>query len=416
MSEYRGHKQHEIEDIGDIVDLDHISNLPDYILHQILSFMPTKEAVKTSILSTRWKNLWVSVPTIDFDDELLMAKLADGWLRPDVTSFVNFVERVLRLHDASNMEKFRLSCCVYRNAFQISSWISDAIIHNVQELDMSLFAKDPSVIPQSMFHNTSLVSLKIRMNCAIQLPSHVSFPCLKTLHMSFVRFMHDDFTEKLFSGCPALEELSLSDCRWINLKSIAISSSTLKSLSIRDLTHFVVFDDPTSGCKIKIDAANLTYFGYFGNLLNEIIFNDTMSLDKAFIKFPNPGEGVNKVACRAIDLFQQLKYVVSLTLSNHTMEGFMCDMHLGENNSTWSSMPICITNCLKTVTLKNFHGYNSEICFLKRILKTACALEMMDIWWSKTKTYLRDLKKKIEVRKELEKIERKAAACVIKLS
>lgn len=320
MSEYRGHKQHEIEDIGDIVDLDHISNLPDYILHQILSFMPTKEAVKTSILSTRWKNLWVSVPTIDFDDELLMAKLADGWLRPDVTSFVNFVERVLRLHDASNMEKFRLSCCVYRNAFQISSWISDAIIHNVQELDMSLFAKDPSVIPQSMFHNTSLVSLKIRMNCAIQLPSHVSFPCLKTLHMSFVRFMHDDFTEKLFSGCPALEELSLSDCRWINLKSIAISSSTLKSLSIRDLTHFVVFDDPTSGCKIKIDAANLTYFGYFGNLLNEIIFNDTMSLDKAFIKFPNPGEGVNKVACRAIDLFQQLKYVVSLTLSNHTME------------------------------------------------------------------------------------------------
>lgn len=94
----------------------------------------------------------------------------------------------------------------------------------------------------------------------------------------------------------------------------------------------------------------------------------------------------------------------------------MCDMHLGENNSTWSSMPICITNCLKTVTLKNFHGYNSEICFLKRILKTACALEMMDIWWSKTKTYLRDLKKKIEVRKELEKIERKAAACVIKLS
>ncbi|XP_023729568.1 F-box/LRR-repeat protein At3g59190 [Lactuca sativa] len=465
MSEHRGHQQHEVEVRSDVVDV--ISNLPDCILDHILSFMPTKEVVKTSILSTRWKNLWASAPNIDFDDERLRGKEVDALRLLDVTSFVNFVERVLRLRDASNMEKFRLSCHVFRDAFKIRSWISHAIMQNVQELDLFLFAEDPSVIPQSMFNSTSLVSLKIRMDCVIEFPSDVSFPCLKTLHLSFVRFPNDDFTEKLFSGCRVLEELVLFRICLRNLKNIAISNSTLKRLTICDQSSFVVVNDPTSGCKIKIDAANLTYFEYIGFLSNKIILNNTSSLEKSFIEFLNPrGRGNElEVAGRAIDLLKRLKHVVSLRLSDYyiietlsfvasvcsvvfpnlthlmmTMEiendtftelmrllsfcpvlqsicfseGFKCFMHLGENHYIWYSKPICIENCLKTVSLKNFHGYKSEICFLKCVLKTACALERMDIRWSET--YLRDLKRKTKARKELEKIERSSTAFVIKFS
>jgi len=36
---------------------DRLSDLPDPILHHILSLLDTKEAFQTSILSTRWKNL-----------------------------------------------------------------------------------------------------------------------------------------------------------------------------------------------------------------------------------------------------------------------------------------------------------------------------------------------------------------------
>ncbi|CAI9295243.1 unnamed protein product [Lactuca saligna] len=89
-------------------------------------------------------------------------------------------------------------------------------------------------------------------------------------------------------------------------------------------------------------------------------------------------------------------------------------MYLGENNLIWSSIPICMSNCLKTVSMKNFHGYNSEICLLKHVLKTARVLERMDIRWSET--YLRDLKRKTKARKELEKIVRSSPACVIKFS
>ncbi|KAI5664642.1 hypothetical protein M9H77_23965 [Catharanthus roseus] len=43
---------------------DRISNLPDYILCLTLSFIPTIEYIRTSVLSTRWKCLWTRVSTI----------------------------------------------------------------------------------------------------------------------------------------------------------------------------------------------------------------------------------------------------------------------------------------------------------------------------------------------------------------
>ncbi|PNX93525.1 F-box/LRR-repeat protein [Trifolium pratense] len=44
---------------------DRISSLPDPILHHILSFLPTKLAATTSILSKRWNPQWLSVPVLE---------------------------------------------------------------------------------------------------------------------------------------------------------------------------------------------------------------------------------------------------------------------------------------------------------------------------------------------------------------
>lgn len=48
------------------MEVDRISNLPNDILIQILSSLPTKQAFLTSILSKRWKNLWCYVPDVEF--------------------------------------------------------------------------------------------------------------------------------------------------------------------------------------------------------------------------------------------------------------------------------------------------------------------------------------------------------------
>ncbi|KAI3753917.1 hypothetical protein L2E82_25982 [Cichorium intybus] len=366
---------------------------------------------------------------------------------------MNFLERVLLLRGASNIEKFSLTCFnsydesqIQRS--QIHSWISSAITHNVQDLHLTLIQEDPSVIPWSMFDHTSLVSLKIRANSVTELPSCISFPCLKTLHLLSVVFPNNDHAEKLFLGCPVLEELVLSD-NWMNLKNIVISSSTLKSLTIKDWQPFQPLNDPASSCKIKIDAANLTNFDYTGILSNEFLLNNVSSLVKACIHIPS--DWPKKDGCRVIDLLKQLRYVVSLRLSSCALEslrfadkmsvrfpvfsklshlmltekigkytfgalGFKQCMRLGENDPVWLSVPICISNCLKTLTFNKLHAYNSEICFLKCVLKYAHVLEKMDISWSKNQNRLSFLKDKSEVRKELETLKRSSTACVIKFS
>ncbi|XP_071696576.1 F-box protein At4g22280-like [Rutidosis leptorrhynchoides] len=475
IGDSRDHKQHEIEQIGDMIN--GISSLPDCILHHILSFMPTKEVVKTSVLSTRWKNLWASVPNVDFDDALLYASEMDGRRPPKVTSFVKFVYRVLRLRDASNLEKFRLSCRVCFGASIINTWISIAIMHNVRELDLCLLAEDPSVIPQSLFDATSLVSLKIEMNCVLILPSRISFPCLKTLHLSLVTFPNDESTEKLFLGCPVLQELVLIDCDWFNLKNIMISSSTLKKLTIDDLSYYGLLDEH-SGCKIKIHTANLTYLEYIGYLSNEIILDNVVSLVDACIHIPKSYRKQKVSECRATDLIKGLRYVASLRVSNRTIEeidklvydvlikplvcadtmvnhaplfpnliylvltvaigdytfeilmdllnvsptlqslclseGFEICMRLGENNSTWVSKHICMASHLKTLTFRNFRANDSEIWFLECVLKYAPVLEKLDIRWCKIQ--LLDVKMQRDVMKELESIERFSTDCVIRLS
>jgi hypothetical protein len=59
-----------------------LGNLPDEILRLILSFLPTTDAVRTSILSRRWEYLWVSISSLDFVKELANRSL-----------LMNFVER-----------------------------------------------------------------------------------------------------------------------------------------------------------------------------------------------------------------------------------------------------------------------------------------------------------------------------------
>ncbi|KAK1440047.1 hypothetical protein QVD17_05872 [Tagetes erecta] len=459
MSENKHRKQHEVEHTDGVVDC--ISNLPDCILHHVLSFLPTKEVVKTSVSSKRWKNLWASVPNLDFDDTLLYASEADCKHSPELTSFMDFVERIIWSRDASKIEKFRLSCRVCFNSSQISSWISYAIMNNVRELDLCLFAEDSSTIPQSIFDCKSLAILKIEMNCAIEIPSCIYLPCLKTLHLSLVTFPNDESTEKLFSSCPVLEELVLLDCDCVNLKSLAISSLSLKRLIIDDLPVY----DP-DGCKIKIDAKNLTHLEYIGYLSNEIFLNNIPSLVKASIHIPILHLRKKEAACRVIDLLKQLRNVVSLRVSNRTVESLLCAdkmltlfpfypnlthlvltmevgnytfgtfmsllnfcpalqsislsegfdrcMRLGESDVIWLLVPVCISFHLKTLTFRNFHSNDSEICFVKHVLKYAHVLEKMDIWWCKTEP--RDVKKQRDVMKELEIVEKSSAACIINFS
>ncbi|PIA47915.1 hypothetical protein AQUCO_01400484v1 [Aquilegia coerulea] len=54
---------------------DRISDLSDELIHHIFSFLDMKDVVHTSILSNRWKTLWLSTPNLNFFLTLYIMKI-----------------------------------------------------------------------------------------------------------------------------------------------------------------------------------------------------------------------------------------------------------------------------------------------------------------------------------------------------
>ena len=50
------------------IDLDRLSDLPDDVICHIISLLPIKETVPTSILATRWRDLFSLISTLNIDD------------------------------------------------------------------------------------------------------------------------------------------------------------------------------------------------------------------------------------------------------------------------------------------------------------------------------------------------------------
>ena len=137
-------KRQKLNDEQDVVDrnIKCLHNLPEEILRYILSLLPTRDAIRTSILCKRWEYLWTSIPNLDFgkmdhDKRIL---------------FMNYVERVLLLRDSTDIKRFSLSCQVLYDACHVSAWISTAVRRNVQKLYLSLYhSEEPFSLPPSLF-------------------------------------------------------------------------------------------------------------------------------------------------------------------------------------------------------------------------------------------------------------------------
>ncbi|KAF8088629.1 hypothetical protein N665_0533s0015 [Sinapis alba] len=78
---------------------DEISKLPNDLTCQILSLLSTKEAVKTSVLSTRWRHLWLSLSTL----ELRSREFSD------LKNFMSFSDRFFDSTRISCIQKVKLT-------------------------------------------------------------------------------------------------------------------------------------------------------------------------------------------------------------------------------------------------------------------------------------------------------------------
>ncbi|CAK9166648.1 unnamed protein product [Ilex paraguariensis] len=288
---------------------DRISHLPDGILCHILSFLPTKYAVGTSVLSTRWKYLWTFIPNLEFDDTLLFTA-EESKRHPVATCFMNFVDKVLDLHDVSYITNFSLKCSEDYDLSRVDAWISTVMKKNVQELDLYFFMNYPIALPRCLFTSESLKVLKLTYEITFDIPTDAHFPNLRVVHLTSVLFQDGNSTQRLISGCPVLEVLVIDKSGIDGIEVFNVCSPTLKRFTLSCCLDNLEDD---CECTFLVEASALEYFELTDIVQNHYTLTNLCSLINAKI---------DVLFCRerAFEILQGIFMVKYLSLSYFMVE------------------------------------------------------------------------------------------------
>ncbi|KAM5547992.1 F-box/LRR-repeat protein 25-like [Rosa sericea] len=261
------------------IDNDRISALPDDILHHIISFLSLREAVSTSVLSHRWKNMYAYMSNLKFDwCKMLAAKRAARrvsnpnrgvYCRKNVRFLVIRIDRFLTRHLGSRITSFKVRCCLKNKyAFNINDWIDCAVRKGVENLDLAFTCDDISERmdwPSRGYYQfpthllvegkaSRLRHLSLR-SCMLGLDFQDRFSTLSTLVLCDVYF-DGQANPLMFCSCLKLQSLTLQSC--FGLERFSISLDYLKSLVVRKCI----------GLRgIELSAPNLTTFYCEGNVI-----------------------------------------------------------------------------------------------------------------------------------------------------
>ncbi|XP_019096401.1 PREDICTED: putative F-box/LRR-repeat protein At3g18150 [Camelina sativa] len=194
--------------------VDLISSLPDVILQDILTFVPTKLAIRTSLLSKRWRHVWCNISSLSFDYDRLDQAYS--------------ISETLTHYTALKMMKFHLHTTSF---IGICKWIKFVMSRNVEKISLDLTEYN---FPDFFYINTSVKKLSIRLSISATIPPRcsVSWTSLQKLYLRHC-FFTDESIAKILSGCPILESLKLdfySELRILDLSK----SMRLRTLEINE--------------------------------------------------------------------------------------------------------------------------------------------------------------------------------------
>ncbi|KAL7592260.1 hypothetical protein Lser_V15G32306 [Lactuca serriola] len=239
---------------------DRISVLPDSLLLEIISRLPsTKSAVRTGILSKRWKHIWTLLPTLSFyhKDENLK------W-----SEFVSMVNKTLTRRGILKLKKFKVYTKHYYGLeSHVKNWIRYAIRCNIEKLGLSirhLYLKCKFVVDKLFCNNSSFTDLNLD-SCIFNSIGAISWKNLGSLFISNGK-LDDDSIENILSGSPLLETLELYDC--CGYSRLDITSKTVKNLL---LDGYIVPEDYNDAGNftniVTINAPNILSLTIHGELL-----------------------------------------------------------------------------------------------------------------------------------------------------
>lgn len=348
--------------------VDRIGTLPDEILIHILSFVPTKQAFTTSILSKRWIHLWRYVPILDFTE----TNLED---RDSVIRFEEFIFSVIRSrHSVGN--------------HSINTFILDIQRHS-SRLHALVFGNSNTIAPEFpilILGSTTLVVLKLAsfdMGADLFL-NLITLPSLKTLHLKNINFDQDEHLILILQKCPILEYLQLSNIYGHSSYYWISDDNTLTKLKRADITICYCYFPMKALSNLEFLRIQLSedYHPYdfptFNNLTHLVVNYDWDIVVQVLQHCPK---------LQSLDLYQKLQG-----------DYWKDDEDIADDDQeNWAypkSVPTCLSLNLTTCTMRDFAfaGLQRNHVMLARfILKNAKVLETTTIWCSRKRSKIEKL-------------------------
>ncbi|RYR40702.1 putative FBD-associated F-box protein At5g56820 [Arachis duranensis] len=367
------------------MDMDRISLLPNSILCDILSYLPTKQAVSTSIISHRWRHVWKDLQVLDIQYIPFLSHREDR--------FDSCVNAILSLRNADYpIQKFRLTS--YKNSEDIIlSWLDEdlilpgldaVIVPHLHELYLCIDLRRKIKLPESIFTCVSLKSLvlnrNIYLNCYPEFPN-VYLPSLKNLELDFLSVN----PSKLLSGSPVLEILKLTlhnttrEGFHVHEPTIQMPR-TLKSLTFEDCTSLME----------KIDVREIyTPFLEYLHMRTEASGN----IHSHFLKYETTQCLFSAPAFEFPEFLRLLKLEVDLPCFNtnfllnflhncHVLEALGYYFHPVKYNGPTpppTTVPNCVTSCLKSFEFRKYQDTADEHEFTAYLLQKGLVLKTVTI-------------------------------------
>ncbi|XP_034579119.1 F-box/LRR-repeat protein At4g14103-like [Setaria viridis] len=222
----RARKKRKLEEKQELVD-DFISGLPDGVLRDIVTLLPTRDGARTQVLSSRWRHIWRSAPlNLDLQKPLRRTPCRD-------------FSRVLSSHPGPCRRftiDMRYVLSIVPAPHILEAWLQCPAFDSLQELEFHLGRplEFPMLLPGQLRGSRRFsCTLRVASFGACSFPdgnaNALHLPLLNQLSLVSVRISETSL-HALLAGCSVLESLLLEDIN--GFPRVQIMSTSLRTIGV----------------------------------------------------------------------------------------------------------------------------------------------------------------------------------------
>ncbi|CAN1810345.1 Putative F-box/FBD/LRR-repeat protein At5g44950 [Linum perenne] len=323
---------------GENVLIDRLSDLPDCILHHIMSFLDTTSIVRTSILSKRWRCLWKEAPAINFKRSCFDSE--QGFIEHviDILCFRYSHAPVKKISLEYNFTVWTGVVKVFDRIMKYAACCGNGgHLHHLSLCHTDRYAPSFNTMSASIIaycHHESLTTLELA-SLHLTHPPSSSFISLTTLQLNRCHFFYID----PFDEFPCLKYLKLVGCA--SSVKLVVSGLELLDLDIQWPCHV------NSG-PIEVFAPKLESLRFLGD--------DEGS--KVFPKLNVPALNHANIRLR---WWNELEFLNDEFMddANRGCVNLLCGLHNVE------SLILCFDNCVQEYDVK----HNSPFVGMKSLME-----------------------------------------------